>query len=176
MSSDPPKLPPDGPTELVEGRDGELVERLATGTATLLLIWLVGVGAGSALLAAWIFAVVILGQRLGVDDLLSGTGFYVSLFGASGPTVLWLAGRAQDRSLGWFLLTAAKIGLAMLAGSILIVVLGSLLLGSSIGSGALPAIALLIGLTLAMAVVWALATWSADRYIARARVESTPDA
>jgi len=176
VSSDPPKLPPDGPTELVEGRDGELVERLATGTATLLLIWLVGVGAGSALLAAWIFAVVILGQRLGVDDLLSGTGFYVSLFGASGPTVLWLAGRAQDRSLGWFLLTAAKIGLAMLAGSILIVVLGSLLLGSSIGSGALPAIALLIGLTLAMAVVWALATWSADRYIARARVESTPDA
>jgi hypothetical protein len=176
VSSDPPKLPPDGPTELVEGRDGELVERLATGTATLLLIWLVGVGAGSALLAAWIFAAVVLGQRLGVDDLLSGTGFYVSLFGASGPTVLWLAGRAQDRSLGWFLLTAAKIGLAMLGGSILIVVLGSLLLGSSIGSGALPAVALLIGLTLAMAVVWALATWSADRYIARARVESTPDA
>jgi hypothetical protein len=175
VSSDPPKLPHDGPTELVEGRDGELVERLATGTATLLLIWLVGVGAGSALLAAWIFAAVILGQRLGVDDLLSGTGFYVSLFGASGPTVLWLAGRAQDRSLGWFLLTAAKIGLAMLGGSILIVVLGSLLLGSSIGPGALPAVALLIGLTLAMAVLWALATWSADRYIARARVEPTPD-
>jgi hypothetical protein len=176
VSSDPPKLSHDGPTELVEGQDGELVERLASGTATLLLIWLVGVGAGSALLAVWIFAALILGQRLGVDDLLSGTGFYVSLFGASGPTVLWLAGRAQQRSLAWFLLTAAKIGLAMLGGSILVVVLGSLLLGSSIGPGALPAVALLIVLTLAMAVVWALATWSADRYIARARVESSPEA
>jgi hypothetical protein len=176
VSSDPPKLAEDGPTELVEGQDGELVERLATGTATLLLIWLVGVGAGSTLLAAWIFAAVILGQRLGVDDLLSGTGFYVSLFGASGPTVLWLAGRAQERSFRWFLMTAAKIGLAMLGGSILVVVLGSLLLGSSIGPGALPAVALLIGLTLGMAVLWAGATWSADRYIARARVESAPDA
>jgi hypothetical protein len=170
VSDKVPRLPEGGPTELVEGQDGELVERLATGTATLLLIWLVGVGAGSSLLAAWIFAAVILGQRLGLDDLLSGTGFYVALFGASGPTVLWLAGRAQDRSLGWFLLTAAKIGLAMLGGSVLIVILGSLLLGSSIGPGALPAAALLVGLTLAMAVLWALATWSADRYIARARV------
>jgi hypothetical protein len=170
VSDEVPRLPEGGPTELVEGQDGELVERLATGTATLLLIWLVGVGACSSLLAAWIFAAVILGQRLGLDDLLSGTGFYVALFGASGPTVLWLAGRAQDRSLGWFLLTAAKIGLAMLGGSVLIVILGSLLLGSSIGPGALPAAALLVGLTLAMAVLWALATWSADRYIARARV------
>jgi len=152
-----------------------MVERLATGTATLLLVWLVGVGAGSALLAAWIFAAVILGLRLGVADLLSGTGFYVALFGASGPTVLWLAGRAQDRSLGWFLLTAAKIGLAMLGGSVLIVILGSLLLGSSIGPGALPAVVLLLALTLAMSVLWALATWSADRYIARARVEPSPE-
>jgi hypothetical protein len=175
VSSDPPKLPEHGPTELVEGRDGELVERLSTGTATLLLVWLVGVGAGSSLLAAWIFAAVILGQRLGVDDLLSGAGFYVALFGASGPTVLWLSGRAQDRRLGWFVITAAKIGLAMLGGSILIVILGSLLLGSSIGPGALPALALLFGLTLAMAVLWALATWSADRYIAKARVESSPE-
>jgi len=176
VSHDPPKLPPDGPTEMVEGKDGELVERLATTTATLLLIWLVGVGAGSALLAAWMFAAVILGQRLGVDDLLSGTGFYIALFGASGPTVLWLAGRAQERSLGWFLMTAAKIGLVMLGGSILIVVLGSLLLGSSIGPGAFPAVALLIGLTLVMSVLWAVATWSADRYIARARVETNPEA
>ena len=52
MTHAPPKLPGDGPTELVEGNDGELVERLSTGTATLLLVWLVGVGAGSALLAA----------------------------------------------------------------------------------------------------------------------------
>ena len=28
--TDEPHLPPDGPTELVEGRDGEMVERLST--------------------------------------------------------------------------------------------------------------------------------------------------
>jgi hypothetical protein len=176
VSAERPKLPDDGPTELVEGRDGELVERLATGTATLLLIWLVGIGSASALLAAWVFAAVILGQRLGPADLLSGTGFYVALVGASGPTILWLAGRAQDHGLGWFLLTAAKIGLAMIGGTILIAAIGSLLLGSSIGPGALPAVGLLTTLALAMSVLWALATWSADRYIARARVESPPDA
>jgi hypothetical protein len=174
LSTEPPRLPDDGPTQLVEGRDGELEERLATGTATLLLVWLVGIGAASALLAAWIFAALILGQRLGLGDLLSGTGFYISLAGASGPTILWLAGRAQGHPLGWFLLTAGKIGLAMSGGTILIVGLGSLLLGSSIGPGALPGAALLIGLTLAISVLWALATWSADRYIARARVESLP--
>jgi hypothetical protein len=176
VSDERPKLPDDGPTELVEDRDGELVERLATGTATLLIIWLVGVGAGSALLAVWIFAAVILGQRLGLDDLLSGTGFYVALAGASGPTVLWLAGRAQDHALGWFMLTAGKIGLAMIGGTILITVVGSLLLGSRIGPGAVPAIGLAVALTVAMAVLWALATWGADRYIARARTESVPDA
>jgi hypothetical protein len=99
----------------------------------------------------------------------------VALAGASGPTVLWLAGRAQDHSLGWFLLTAAKIGMLMLAGTILVVVLGSLLLGSRIGPGALPAVLLLTALILAISVLWALATWSADRYIARARVEASPD-
>jgi hypothetical protein len=170
VSVEQPQLPKDGPTQLVEGRDGELEERLATGTATLLLIWLVGIGAGSALLAAWIFAAVILEQRLGFADLLSATGFYVSLFGASGPTILWLAGRAQGHALAWFLLTAGKIGLAMSGGTILIAGLGSLLLGSSIGPGALPAAVLLIGLTLVISVLWALATWSADRYIAKARV------
>jgi len=175
VSAEQPKLPDDGPTQLVEGRDGELEERLATSTATLLLVWLVGIGAGSALLAAWIFAAVILGQRLGLGDLLSGTGFYVSLFGASGPTILWLAGRAQGHSLGWFLLTAGKIGLAMIGGTILVAGLGSLLLGSSIGPGALPAVALLIGLALVISILWALATWAADRYIARARVESQPE-
>ena len=50
----------DGPTELVEGNDGELVERLSGGTATLLLAWLIGVGAGSALLAAWLLAALVL--------------------------------------------------------------------------------------------------------------------
>ncbi|HYM53170.1 MAG TPA: hypothetical protein VEW45_06820 [Candidatus Dormibacteraeota bacterium] len=170
MSVEQPQLPEDGPTQLVEGRDGELEERLATGTATLLLVWLVGIGAGSALLAAWIFAAVILEQRLGFADLLSATGFYVSLFGASGPTILWLAGRAQGHALAWFLLTGGKIGLAMSGGTILIAGLGSLLLGSSIGPGALPAAVLLIGLTLVISVLWALATWSADRYIAKARL------
>jgi hypothetical protein len=173
VSTERPKLPDDGPTQLVEGRDGELEERLATGTATMLLVWLLGIGAGSALLAAWIFAALILRQRLGLSELLSGTGFYVSLFGASGPTILWLAGRAQGHSLGWFLLTAGKIGLAMIGGTIVILGLGSLLLGSSIGPGALPAVVLLIGLTLVISILWALATWAADRYIARARVESS---
>ena len=42
----PPDLAPDGPTELVEGNDGELVERLSAGTATLLLVWLIGTGRG----------------------------------------------------------------------------------------------------------------------------------
>jgi hypothetical protein len=173
VSTEQPKLPDDGPTQMVEGRDGELEERLATGTATLLLVWLVGVGAGSALLASWIFAAVILNQRLGLADLLSGTGFYVSLFGASGPTVLWLAGRAQGHQLGWFLLTAEKIGLSMIGGTILVAGLGSLLLGSRIGPGALPAVALLMGLTVVISILWALTTWAADRYIARARVESS---
>lgn len=174
MSTEQPKLPDDGPTQLVEGRDGELEERLATGTATLLLVWLVGIGAGSALLAAWVFAAIILERRLGLGDLLSGTGFYVSLFGASGPLVLWLSGRAQGHTLGWFLMTAAKIGLALIGGTILVAGLGSLLLGSSIGPGALPAVALLIGMALLMSILWALATWAADRYIARARVQSEP--
>ena len=34
-----------------------------------------------------------------------------------------------------------------------------------------PAGSALIGLTLVLSMLWALATWSADRYIARARVE-----
>ena len=108
----PPTLPNDGPTRLVEGSDGELVERLSGGTATLLLAWLIGVGAGSALLGAWVLAVGVLRVRLGAAELFGAPGLYIGLFGASGPTVLWLAGRAQGRSLGWFLLTAAKIGRA----------------------------------------------------------------
>jgi hypothetical protein len=171
-----PELPEDGPTELVEGRDGELVERLSTGTATLLLAWLVGIGAASALLAAWVFAALFLERRLGLDDLLGGPGFYVALFGASGPTILWLTGRAQAHSLGWFGWTAAKIGLVMMGGTILVGALGTVMLGGSIGPGALPAASVLIGLTLVLSVLWALAVWSADRYIARARVEGSEEA
>jgi hypothetical protein len=169
-SDEPPQLPPDGPTELVEGRDGELVERLSTGTASLLLVWLIGIGAATALLAAWVFAAVMLGRRLGLADLFSGLGFYVALFGASGPTILWLTGRAQGHSLVWFLWTAAKMGLVMIGGTILVGLLGVLLLGASLPEKTLLQVAVLIGLTLVISVPWALATWSADRYIARARV------
>ncbi len=172
MREDPPKLPEDGPTELAESRDGELVERLSTGTATLLLAWLMGLGAASALLAAWLFAAVFLGQRLGLDDLFSGVGFYVALFGAAGPTLLWLTGRAQAHSLAWFGWTAAKIGFVMIGGTIAIAALGVVMLGGGLGGGALPAALALIGLTLLLSMLWALAVWSADRYIARARVET----
>lgn len=169
-----PKLPDDGPTELVEGKDGELEERLSAGTATLLLAWLIGIGAGSALLAAWLFSAVLLDQRLGMDDLLSGTGLYVALFGAAGPTILWLSGRAQDHPLKWFLFTGAKMGLAMIGSIIAVAGLGVLMLGGGLTSDSLVAAAVLIAATLVLSVLWALATWAADRYIARARVESAP--
>jgi hypothetical protein len=51
----------DGPTEMVEGADGELIERLSGGTATLLLVWLIGVGGLSTLLAAWGFVWIVTG-------------------------------------------------------------------------------------------------------------------
>lgn len=166
-----PELPPDGPTELVEGTDGELVERLSTGTATLLLAWLVGTGAATALLAAWLFAAVVLNQRLGAGQLFSSLGLYITVFGASGPTLLWLTGRAQGHSLAWFGLTAAKIGLAMIGSIVLVLGLGALIVGASIGPGFVPLAAILAGMTLILSMIWALITWAADRYIAAARVE-----
>ena len=171
----PPQLPEDGPTELVEGNDGELVERLSGRTATLLLAWLIGVGAGSALLAAWLLAVLMLRVRLGTEHLFGAPGLYVSLYGATGPTVLWLTGRAQSRSLGWFMLTAAKIGLVMAAiliGGLLLVVM---VMGAVLGGGALVVSFAVFGFTLAVSMLWALATWSADRYIATARIVSEGD-
>jgi hypothetical protein len=167
----PPQLPDDGPTQLTEGRDGELVERLSGSTATLLLVWLLGIGAASSLLAAWIFAAIFLDRRLGLGDLFSGVGFYVALFGAAGPTILWLSGRAMGHSLVWFLWTGAKIGLVMIGGTLGIAATGILMLGGEFGEGAVPAALALIGLTLVLTVLWALAVWSADRYIARARIE-----
>ena len=175
MPEDPPQLPEDGPTELVEGADGELVERLSGGTATLLLVWLIGVGAGSALLAAWLLAALVLQIRPGAEHLFGAPGLYVSLYGATGPTVLWLTGRAQGRSLGWFVITAAKIGLVMAAiliGGLLLVVL---VMGAALGGGALRVTIGVFGFTLGISVLWALATWSADRYIASARVVSERD-
>jgi hypothetical protein len=171
----PPQLPEDGPTRLVEGTDGELVERLSGGTATLLLVWLIGVGAGSALLAAWLLAALVLQVRLGTEHLFGAPGLYVSLYGATGPTVLWLTGRAQGRSLGWFVITAAKIGLVMaaiLVGGLLLV---TVVMGAALGGGAVRVTAAVFGFTLVVSVLWALATWSADRYIASARVVSEGD-
>jgi hypothetical protein len=171
----PPPLPEDGPTRLVEGNDGELVERLSGGTATLLLVWLVGIGAGSALLAAWLLAALVLRVRLGTEHLFGAPGLYVSLYGATGPTVLWLTGRAQGRSLRWFMVTAAKIGMVMsaiLIGGLLLVVL---VMGAVLGAGALRVTIAVFGFTLATSLLWAVATWAADRYIAGARIVAEGD-
>jgi hypothetical protein len=157
---------------MVEGSDGELVERLSNGTATLLLVWLIGTGAGSALLAAWLFVAVVLGQRMGAAQLFSSLGLYVAVFGASGPTLLWLTGRAQGHSLGWFVFTAAKIGLAMIGSIVVVIGLGALLVGASFGPGFPPLVVAAVVATLVLSLLWALVTWAADRYIARARVES----
>jgi hypothetical protein len=163
----------DGPTELVEDDAGELVERLSGGTATLLLIWLIGIGALSTLLATWVFVWLSTGERLGLDALFGGFGIYTSIAGATGPCVLWLTGRAQGHSLGWFVLTSAKIAFVML-GMVLFVILLSLLVmaGALPGPGALVALGVMVALALALSLVWALATWGADRWIARARVSS----
>jgi hypothetical protein len=162
----------DGPTELVEGAGGELIERLSGGTATLLLVWLIGVGALSTLLAAWVFVWAVSGERLGVGALFGGFGFYTALAGAAGPCVLWLAGRAQGHGLGWFAWTATKIALVMVA------IITTLILGATlIMAGSLPAVgAVAAAVTLAigavlLAQVWAVATWAADRWIARARLD-----
>src|SRR2546429_634784 len=91
-------IAPDGPTKLEPNEKGELVERLSGGTATLLLVWLIGIGAATALLA-------------------------VSM----------------------------------------------LVFGFVPGPGAPLAAATAMILTLVAALTWGVATWSADRYIARAR-------
>ena len=162
----------DGPTEVVETEEGELIERLSGGTATLLLIWLIGVGALSTLLAAWLFVWFVSGDRLGGDALFGGFGIYTALVGAAGPCVLWLAGRAQGHSLGWFSVTAAKIALVMVGLVLAFVFVAALVMAGAIPSlGALlGAVALGIGAVI-LAQVWAVATWAADRWIARARLE-----
>jgi len=161
----------EGPTELVETEDGELLERLSGGTATLLLAWLIGVGALSTLLAAWTYVWIVSGQRLGIDALFGGFGIYTSLAGAAGPCVLWLAGRAQNHSLGWFMRTAAKIALVMI-GVIILFILGATLImaGAVPGVGGIVAGALMAVMAVALSQIWAVATWIADRWIAQARV------
>lgn len=171
MSDERPRE--DGPTEVVETEQGELIERLSGGTATLLLVWLIGVGALSTLLAAWLFVWFVSGERLGIGALFGGFGIYTALAGAAGPCVLWLAGRAQGHSLGWFMLMAAKIALVMM-GLVLVFIFGAaLVMGGAVpGPGALlGAAALAVGAVI-LAQVWAVATWAADRWIARARLEA----
>jgi hypothetical protein len=163
---------PDGPTELVESDSGEMVERLSTGTATLLLLWLLLVGAGSAILAAWVIAAVVLDERLGVEDLLSDFGFYVALYGATGPTVLWLAGRAQEHTAAWFVWTAVRIGLLMGILTIVFGILATVVLGAGIGPGTGMLGGAVLLATVAISVLWGLATWAADRWIAQARVSA----
>ncbi|MGH2444838.1 MAG: hypothetical protein ACRDGD_02180 [Candidatus Limnocylindria bacterium] len=176
MSDDPrggdgQQLAEDGPTELVEDEQGELMERLSGGTATLLLVWLIGVGALSTLLGVWVYIWIITGERLGVGDLFGGFGFYTGLAGAAGPCVLWLAGRAQGHSYGWFLLTSAKIALTMVA-----IVAAVVLIAAVVLAGALPSLAafgagaLFAVMAFVLSAIWATATWGADRWIARARV------
>lgn len=174
MTEDPTRR--DGPTEVVEDERGEMLERLSGGTATLLLIWLIGVGALSTLLAAWVFVWVVSGERLGLGALFGGFGIYTSLAGAAGPCVLWLAGRAQGHTLGWFLLTSAKIALTMLVMVLAVVVIAALLLAGALpGAAALVAAGLAALLALSLSVIWALATWAADRWIARARLDEPED-
>lgn len=164
----------DGPTEVVETEDGELVERLSGGTATVLLVWLVGVGALSTLLGAWLFVWIVSGERLGLGALFGGFGLYTSLAGAAGPCVLWLAGRAQGHELGWFLLTGAKIAAVMVAIVIVFIFGATLVMGGVLpGIGALLAALLMTVMALALSQVWGVATWAADRWIARARVGET---
>lgn len=170
MSPDTPDHQ-EGPTELVEGADGELIERLSGGTATILLIWLIGVGALSTLVAAWLFVWMVSGLRLGIDALFGGFGFYTALAGAAGPCVLWLAGRAQGHTLGWFMLTSAKIALVMVTVVAALVAGAALLMAGAVpGAGAAPGAALMVAMALVLSQLWAVATWAADRWIARARV------
>jgi hypothetical protein len=162
----------DGPTEVVETEEGELIERLSGGTATLLLVWLIGIGALSTLLATWTFVWMVTGQRLGLDALFGGFGIYTSLAGAAGPCVLWLAGRAQGHGLGWFMLTAAKIALVMVVVIALMILGAALIMGGAVpAGGALVAVGVMAGMAVALSQIWALATWGADRWIAKARLD-----
>lgn len=171
MSKEQPRE--DGPTEVVQTETGELIERLSGGTATLLLAWLIGVGGLSTLLGAWIFVWIVTGERLGFAALFGGFGIYTALAGAAGPCVLWLAGRAQGHSLRWFLLTAAKIALVMTAIICFFIVFATLIMaGAFPGLGALLAAGLMALMAIVLSVVWAVATWAADRWIARARVDA----
>jgi hypothetical protein len=164
----------DGPTEVVETPDGELVERLSGGTATLLLGWLIGVGALSTLLTAWLYVWLVSGERLGIGALFGGFGIYTGLAGAAGPCVLWLAGRAQGHTLGWFMRTAAKIALVMVGVVIFFILIATLIMAGAVpGPAALIAAGVMALMAIVLSQAWAIATWGADRWIARARIDET---
>lgn len=166
----------DGPTEVVETDEGELVERLSGGTATLLLAWLIGIGALTTLLAAWIYVWAVSGERLGIGALFGGFGIYTALAGATGPCILWLTGRAQGHGLGWFLLTAAKIVLVMTVLVLVFIFLATLVMaGALLGPAALLPAGLMVAIAVVLSQIWAVATWAADRWIARARLEGEQD-
>jgi hypothetical protein len=167
---DSTELNEEGPTELVPNDKGELFERLSGGTATQLLVWLVGIGAFSGLLGVWFYVWLISGQRLGIGALFGGPGLYTAIAGGSGPCILWLAGRAQGRSLAWFMWTSAKIGLLMIGVVLVGVVMIALISGVLPGVGILILALIAAAFSLLISVIWALATWAADRYIARARI------
>ena len=170
MSGEPQRT--EGPTELVETESGELVERLSGGTATLLLVWLIGVGALSTLLAAWAFVWIVTGERLGIGTLFSGFGLYTSIAGASGPCILWLAGRAQGHALRWFVVTSAKIALVMVVSILAVIVVAALVLAGTLPSLAgVVAAGVMAAMAIGLSVIWALATWGADSWIARARLD-----
>lgn len=163
----------DGPTEVVETDSGELVERLSAGTATLLLAWLIGIGALSTLLGAWLYVWIVSGQRLGLGALFGGFGIYTAVAGSAGPCVLWLAGRAQGHTLGWFLATSARIALVMVGIVLVFLLLILLVMGGRIPvAGGLAAAGVMVAVALVLSVIWGVATWAADRWIARARVEA----
>ena len=163
----------DGPTEVVTDERGEQVERLSGGTATLLLAWLIGIGAFSTLPAAWLYVWIVSGAQLGLGELFGAFGFYAAVAGASGPCILWLAGRAQGRSLGWFAWTAARIALVMVGLILAMIAVYLLLVAAALpGLPVLLAGGLMAVVAVAVSQVWALATWAADRWIARARITS----
>ena len=86
--------------------------------------------------------------------------------------MLWLAGRRRG-TLGWFMWTGAKIALVMVAIVLIFLFGAAAIMGGVLpGPGALLASVLMAGLGVVLAQVWALATWAADRWIARARTES----
>ena len=100
-----------GPTELVEGRDGEMVERLSTGTATLLLAWLIGDRRGERAARGWLLAALFLrraarrGRRCSARGLLRravrrlGPDAALADGPRAGPLArLVLADRREDRA------------------------------------------------------------------------------